>query len=125
MAHPPSYTPSIYLPGSIGRFRQYPRVVRTPIPGANVSHGELIWGRQNMNLDNTSPKVRYSVARLPLLGVGGNYLGQTLDYTGLESPSTFVQDALASARANWKLLGLALAGGAFGMHMAHRRGWMR
>lgn len=64
----PTYTPSLYLPGSIGRYRQYPRVVRTQIPGAGVVGGKLIWGEQVMNLWG-APRVRLSANRLPLLGL--------------------------------------------------------
>jgi hypothetical protein len=65
----PQYTPSIYLPGSFGRYRQYPRVVRTSIPGAGVKAGKMIWGEQVMNLWG-APVARYSNNRVPLLGLG-------------------------------------------------------
>lgn len=65
----PTYTPSLYLPGSMGRYRQYPRVVKTSIPGAGVKGGKLVWGEQTMNLWG-APRVRFSTARLPLLGLG-------------------------------------------------------
>jgi hypothetical protein len=65
----PTYTPSIYLPGSFGRYRQYPRVVRTPIPGAGVKAGRMIWGEQVMNLWG-DPVAKYSNNNVPLLGLG-------------------------------------------------------
>jgi len=65
----PTYTPSLYLPGSYGRYRQYPRVVRTPIPGAGVKAGRMIWGEQALNLWG-APVARYSNGPVPLLGLG-------------------------------------------------------
>lgn len=65
----PAYTPSLYLPGSFGRYRQYPRVVRTQIPGAGVMGGRMIWGSQRMNLDGAAV-APFSTALLPLLGLG-------------------------------------------------------
>lgn len=65
----PTYTPSIYLPGSAGRYRQYPRVVRTSIPGAGVVAGRLVWGEQMMNLWG-APTLPFNTDRVPLLGLG-------------------------------------------------------
>jgi len=65
----PTYTPSLYLPGSFGRYRQYPRVVRTSIPGAGVTAGHLTWGSQQMNLWG-APVAAFNNDRAPLLGLG-------------------------------------------------------
>lgn len=65
----PTYTPSLYLPGSMGRYRQYPRVVKTSIPGAGVKAGKMVWGEQVLNLWG-APRVPFSTARVPLLGLG-------------------------------------------------------
>ncbi len=64
------YTPSIYLPQSWGRYRQYPHTVRTPIPGANVMAGPMIWGDQRLNIDGGGVFRSSSVSRVPLLGLG-------------------------------------------------------
>lgn len=65
----PMYTPSLYLPGSAGRYRQYPRVVRTSIPGAGVTAGKMVWGEQVMNLWG-APALPFNSNRVPLLGFG-------------------------------------------------------
>lgn len=49
-AHVRPYLPSLYLPGSFGRFRQYPRVTETPIPGAGYDAKKLVWGEQVLYL---------------------------------------------------------------------------
>lgn len=76
-AHVRAYLPSIYLPGSLGRFRQYPRVTETPIPGAGHRAGKLVWGEQVLYLGgygdiNTHggayPYGRYG--HVPLRGLG-------------------------------------------------------
>src|ERR1041385_2514474 len=96
----PTYTPSLYLPGSYGRYRQYPRVVRTPIPGAGVKAGRMIWGEQVLNLYG-APVTRYSNARVPLLG-----LGQL-------SPMDI-------ARGAAPYIGGGFLAGALAMHLAHK-----
>lgn len=103
----PTYTPSLYLPGSIGRFRQYPRVVRTPIPGAGVRGGRLVWGEQVLNLWG-APRVAFSASRLPLLGLG---------QISLSAPVSVPPWAIGLG------LGGAFAAGWFGsMFMSRRRG---
>jgi hypothetical protein len=65
------YTPSLYQPDSYGRYRHYPRTVRTPIPGAGYRAGHLAWAEQELNLDGSSrpqPYGNYSV--VPLRGLG-------------------------------------------------------
>lgn len=72
------YRPSLYLPGSLARFRQYPRVVQTPIPGAGYNVGKGVWGEQVLylggygDLFNTHggmyPYGQY--AQVPLRGLG-------------------------------------------------------
>lgn len=105
----PPYTSSIYLPGSIGRYRQYPRVVKTQIPGAGVKAGKLVWGEQMLNLYGAS-RVPYSVARLPLLGLG--------QMSGWWQENVTTQQFALGAAAG------VLAGG-LGMHLLHRFGVMR
>jgi len=65
----PSYTPSLYLPGSMGRYRQYPRTVVTRIPGAGYKVGKLVWGEQVLNLDGAAV-APFNYASVPLLGLG-------------------------------------------------------
>jgi hypothetical protein len=77
-AHVRPYLPSLYLPGSLGRFRQYPRVTKTPIPGAGYNVGKGVWGEQVLylggygDLFNTHggfyPYGQY--AQVPLRGLG-------------------------------------------------------
>lgn len=65
------YTPSLYQPDSYGRYRIYPRVTETPIPGAGFRVGELFWGEQQLNLDgSTRPQPYGSYATVPLRGLG-------------------------------------------------------
>lgn len=67
------YTPSLYQPDSAGRFRLYPRVTETPIPGAGYKVGELVWAEQELNLDGSSHPQDYgSYERVPLRGVGAS-----------------------------------------------------
>lgn len=69
------YTPSLYLPGNFGRYRSYPRRVRTPIPGAGYD-ATLVWAEQPLNLWGVQrgiPATRYGrYAPAPLLGLGQN-----------------------------------------------------
>lgn len=77
-AHVRPYLPSLYLPGSLGRYRQYPRVTKTPIPGAGYNVGKGVWGEQVLylggygDLFNTYggmyPYGQY--AQVPLRGLG-------------------------------------------------------
>jgi len=76
-AHVRAYLPSLYLPGSLGRFRQYPRVTETPIPGAGYNARKGIWGEQVLYLggygdlfktDGTYPYGKYH--QVPLRGLG-------------------------------------------------------
>jgi hypothetical protein len=46
----PSFRPQIYSYQSRSRFRQYPRDVRTSIPGAGFSVKDLRWGDQVLDL---------------------------------------------------------------------------
>ena len=65
------YTPSLYRPDSYGRYRLYPRVVDTPIPGAGYQVGQLFWGEQELNLDgSTRPQPYGSYSTVPLRGLG-------------------------------------------------------
>jgi hypothetical protein len=65
------YTPSLYEPDGYGRYRQYPRNVDTPIPGAGYNVGEMVWAEQELNLDgNASPQPYGDYAKVPLRGMG-------------------------------------------------------
>lgn len=65
------YTPSLYEPGGYGRYRQYPRNVETPIPGAGYRVGKMEWAEQELNLDGGGPPQHYGdYITVPLRGVG-------------------------------------------------------
>lgn len=71
------YVPSLYLPGSLGRFRQYPRRVVTPIPGAGYNVGRGVWGEQVLYLGGYGDLFRRGrsypygkYAQVPLRGMG-------------------------------------------------------
>lgn len=68
------YVPSLYLPGAHGRFRRYPRQVRTAIPGAGFTNvGRLVWGSQLLDLDgSTRPQAYGKYPVVPLLGLAGD-----------------------------------------------------
>lgn len=70
----PAYTPLLYMPDSIGRFRSYgyPRVTVTPIPGAGYPNRRMVWGDQRLNLSGSARRQRYGVGPVPLLGLGGD-----------------------------------------------------
>jgi hypothetical protein len=105
----PTYTPSLYLPGSYGRYRQYPRVVRTQIPGAGVSAGKLVWGEQVLNLWG-APSAPFSSSRVPLLGFGqAETVGIAANVPRLV-PAINVAYGVAGG----------LAAGALAMHLMHR-----
>jgi len=66
-----SYTPSLYLPQAEGRYRPYPRVVKTSEPGAGYAVGEMKWAAQELNLDgSSSPQYYGSYSSVPLRGLG-------------------------------------------------------
>ena len=70
-----SYTPSLYLPGSYGRYRQYPRDVIAHIPGTGYDARTLVWGEQELNLDGRNKSVPQKYGwdgydRVPLRGIG-------------------------------------------------------
>jgi len=76
-AHVRPYLPSLYLPGSLGRFRQYPRVTETPIPGAGYRAGKGVWGEQVLYLGGygdlfkaRGPYPYGQYAQVPLRGLG-------------------------------------------------------
>lgn len=96
----PSYTPSLYQPGGIrGRFRSYPRHVRTTVPGAGY-RARLVWGEQRMNLDGASPGRRttkygnYYAA--PLLGMGSvaSTVGTSIDVLArlAQNPDAYLRE---------------------------------
>lgn len=64
----PSFRPQIYSYQSRSRFRQYPRDVRTSIPGAGFSVKDLRWGDQVLDLSG-----------LGSTGLGALNVGQVLD----------------------------------------------
>lgn len=80
------YTPALYLPGNIGRFRTYPRNVQTPIPGAGYD-ARMRWAEQELDLSGRAgayPTGQYN--GVPLRGIGAYYatagLGQATCPTG-------------------------------------------
>lgn len=65
------YTPSLYQPGSAGRYRRYPRRVAARIPGTGYVVGKLQWKEQELNMDGSSQPQPYgSYAAVPLRGMG-------------------------------------------------------
>jgi LPXTG-motif cell wall-anchored protein len=65
------YTPSLYQPDSYGRYRIYPRVTETPIPGAGYRVGQMYWGEQELNLEGSrQPQPYGSYSMVPLRGLG-------------------------------------------------------
>lgn len=73
------YTPSLYQPNGYGRYRQYPRQVTTPIPGAGYDVGEMVWAEQELNLDGSSvPQPYGNYAQVPLRGLGALTLSPTV-----------------------------------------------
>lgn len=65
------YVPSLYEPDGYGRYRQYPRNVKTPIPGAGYDVGEMVWAEQELDLDGSGPSQHYGdYAQVPLRGLG-------------------------------------------------------
>jgi len=77
------YRPSLYLPGSYGRYRQYPRQVIAKIPGTGYRAGRGVWGEQVLYLGGYGEQVRASQtypygqhAQAPLRGLGEGYWDQ-------------------------------------------------
>lgn len=60
-----SYRPVLYEPDGYARFRQYPRQVETPIPGAGYDVKGFAWAEQELDLNGGSSPSQY--------GYGGNY----------------------------------------------------
>jgi len=74
------YTPSLYQGDGIARYRQYPRTVDTPIPGAGYDAKRLVWAEQELNLDGSSHPQDYgNYSRVPLRGLGAPTLTLTTD----------------------------------------------
>lgn len=134
----PTYTPSLYLPGSFGRYRQYPRVVRTSIPGAGVEAGKMVWGEQVMNLWG-APVAKYSNARVPLLGIGqvpssaptlvagqvaGSLPGLMIGLLVGDIAGGHGDPVAAYRSAAWTAVGSSFLAGALAMHLAHKYHWL-
>jgi hypothetical protein len=67
----PPYRPTLYRPGSQGRYRAYPHNTVTPIPGAGLDADELVWSEQELELGGGGPLQPYgNYAAVPLRGVG-------------------------------------------------------
>lgn len=73
------YQSSLYLPGSLGRYRQYPRVVNAPIPGTGYDVSGGTWGEQTLYMGGygelsprtaTYPYGKYTSNMVPLRGLG-------------------------------------------------------
>lgn len=69
------YTPSLYRPDSIGRYRSYGRTTRTPIPGAGYPNRRMMWGEQELNLHGSARRQRYGVGPVPLRGCDDGLMG--------------------------------------------------
>lgn len=100
------YTPALYLPGWLGRYRSYPHNVRTPIPGAGYK-AQLAWAEQEINLDGQQPGIpltRYGhYAPAPLLGLGsfeGPALGQPV-MPVMPARTYTLQTVAAAALGSW------------------------
>jgi hypothetical protein len=96
----------------MGRYRQYPRVVRTQIPGAGVKAGKMVWGEQVMNLWG-APVAAFSEDRVPLLGLG---------QSTMTSGATDTGRVQRTAWAGGLLIGFGA--GALAMHLAHKYHWL-
>jgi len=68
----PAYTPSEFLPDSFGRYRQYPRSVRAPVPGVGYDVGRMVWAEQELNLSGGRSQSYGNYAAVPLRGLGQN-----------------------------------------------------
>jgi hypothetical protein len=71
------FTPSLYRPGSDGRYRAYPRVVETPIPGAGYEVGQLAWAEQELNLGGARQNYG-NYSSVPLRGLGAMTAAQMM-----------------------------------------------
>jgi hypothetical protein len=83
------YTPALYLPGSIGRYRSYPRNARAVIPGTGYHVGKMRWAEQELNLGpgGRPPTGRYP--EVPLRGIGSySHLGQNAAASRCPTQST-------------------------------------
>ena len=77
------YTPSLYQGDGIARYRQYPRNVNTPVPGAGYDVEQLVWAEQELNLDGSGHPQDYgSYRRVPLRGLGATAPGL---FTGIDT----------------------------------------
>jgi len=86
------YTPSLYRTNGYARYRQYPRQVDTPIPGAGYHVGKMVWAEQPLNLDGSlKPQPYGDYAKVPLRGTdaglfdedlfGGDGMGQSFSFS--------------------------------------------
>lgn len=78
----PSYRPVLYDTDGYGRFRQYPRQVETPIPGAGYDVEGFAWAEQELDLNGGSSPSQY--------GYGGQY--GVVPLRGLGQPQTLTPE---------------------------------
>jgi hypothetical protein len=65
------YTPALYLPAALARYRAYPRQVTAVIPGVGYDVDHLAWGEQELNLHgNVKPQHYGDYETVPLRGLG-------------------------------------------------------
>jgi len=99
----PPYMPTEYLPGSYGRYRQYPRSVRAQIPGTGYDVGRMRWAEQRLNLTGNQRQSYGNYANVPLRG-----LGDSGDGLGLAIPPEMMRTAMRTTAARPMLLTLTL-----------------
>jgi len=114
----PPYMPTEYLPGSYGRYRQYPRSVRAQIPGTGYDVGRMRWAEQRLNLTGNQRQSYGNYANVPLRGLGdsGDGLGIVYDAGGgiahaparLAIPPEMMRTAMRTMAARPMLLTLTL-----------------
>lgn len=87
------YTPSLYRPNGLARYRQYPRQVTTPIPGAGYDVGEMVWAEQPLNLDGSlRPQPYGDYAKVPLRGTDAGLFDEDLFGGGMGQSFSFSVD---------------------------------
>lgn len=71
----PAFRPQIYSYQSRSRFRQYPRQVVTPIPGAGYAVKNLVWGEQAIDLSGLGVDYIYTEQQRQDSFKGGRLIG--------------------------------------------------
>jgi hypothetical protein len=90
------YTPTLYQPDSRGRYRAYPHVTETPIPGAGYHVGNMFWGEQELNLRGSSvPQHHGNYSTVPLRGLGAETLNLSPSMLRIATESTAAREMMA------------------------------